>query len=497
MLRLGRESPAALALTLGVFAPASGIAQSRAVERLALRLELGAGAMVSPYQRNDDPSEYGGNVKGYRSAAFQGTARLALRVFEPLSLQVSVANWVFPSTTEAGTGWVFAPTGGLHIEPRVGAAGRLFVDANVGAAFTGLERRVALDVGAGFEFDVSAAIALGPVLRYGQVVQPETLEDGSSNPFPQDARYVSVGLSLALRVPPREPAEPAAVSLPRPPEPPRDSDGDATLDPDDLCPSLPAGEHPDPVRRGCPDADSDADGVFDAFDLCRSTPQGAHPDPARAGCPDPDGDRDGVSDHVDQCPAVAQGPRPDPARAGCPEPDRDSDGVPDGRDRCPDRPETFNNFEDADGCPDRPSLVTISDGMIRILGTINFATASDRILGRRSFDILDSLVAIIAAHREIARLEVQGHTDDRGDRAMNQQLSQRRADAVRLYLMEHGIAGARLSARGFGPDRPLVPNGSMSARAQNRRVEMHILQYADGTLAPAAAPFTPPPTAAR
>lgn len=497
MLRLGHKSSAALALPLAVLAPATGHAQSRAIERVALRFEVGAGAMLSPYQRNDDASQYDGNVKGFRSAAFQGTARLALRVFEPLSLQVSVSNWVFPSTTGSGPGWVFAPTGGLHVEPRVGATGRIFFDVNLGPAFTGLERRVALDAGVGFEFDVAPAIAIGPVLRYGQVVQPETLDDGSPNPFPQDARYLSVGLSIALRPPPREPPEaPVAAPLPRP-EPPRDSDGDGVIDAGDACPGVPTGAHADPTRPGCPDADSDADGVFDATDLCRSTPQGDRPDPTRAGCPDPDGDRDGVSDHADQCPALAQGTRPDPARPGCPESDRDGDGVPDARDRCPDRPETFNNFDDTDGCPDRPSLVTLSDGMIRILGTINFATASDRILGRRSFDILDSLVAIIAAHREIARLEVQGHTDDRGDRAMNQQLSQRRADAVRLYLMEHGIAAARLSARGFGPDRPLVPNGTMTARAQNRRVEMHILQYADGTLSPGAAPLTPPPTATR
>ncbi len=499
MLRLGRETTAALALTVATLAPSVATAQTRVIERFALRLEAGAGLMLSPFQRNDDGTAYDGNAKGFRTVSVQGSARLAFTLVGPLAVQASIANWVFPSTTGGETGWVFAPMGGVHVEPRISDSARLFVDVDLGTAFTGVRRRFMLDAGLGLEFDVSRAVSLGPVLRYGQVVQPEEYSDGTPDPFPQDARFASIGLSIAFRVPRAARAVEAPPPPPPPPPPPSavDTDRDGELDGDDLCPTEPSGDHPDPTHRGCPDRDSDRDDVFDRDDLCPSTPQGAHADPGRRGCPDPDGDNDGVSDHVDRCPTTLAGPRPDPDRPGCPLADTDGDGIADVNDRCPNQAETFNNLDDGDGCPDRPPLVTLSDGVIRILGTINFTTASDRILGRRSFEILDSLVALIAAHREIARLEVQGHTDDRGDRTSNQELSQRRADAVRLYLVEHGIHGARLTARGYGPDRPLAQGTSTDARAQNRRVEMHILEYADGAVPPPTVrPVAPPPTAA-
>ena len=197
-------------------------------------------------------------------------------------------------------------------------------------------------------------------------------------------------------------------------------------------------------------------------------------------CMDPYGDCDGLVSNgcetdlrdVNNCGAC------DRARPGCPEPDLDHDGLPNSTDRCPERPETFNNYEDGDGCPDRPPLVTLGEGEIRLLGTINFATASDRIIGARSYDVCDSLVAIVAAHAEIPRVEVQGHTDDRGSDAFNLELSQRRASAVRQYLVDHGIEPGRVVARGYGLTRPRVPNSDADHRAQNRRVEIHLLEPA-------------------
>jgi outer membrane protein OmpA-like peptidoglycan-associated protein len=81
-------------------------------------------------------------------------------------------------------------------------------------------------------------------------------------------------------------------------------------------------------------------------------------------------------------------------------------------------------------------------------------------------------------------VEVQGHTDDVGRRPANVRLSQRRADAVRLYLARRGVSPARLVAKGYGPDEPLVrvdPEGMSkaelsAARAKNRRVQFVILE---------------------
>ncbi len=409
------------ATTLAVaLAPLTASAQDRFVDRLALRFELAACVMVSDFQRNEDPARYDGVALGYRRAGFEGAARLALRLVGPLSLQASAGNWVFPSSTGAGTGWVFTPTGGMRLDARAGDTGSFFVDGNLGVAFTGLKRRLAVDAALGFEFDAGRHVSVGPVVRYGQTIQPDAFSDGSPDPYPDDARYLAAGLSIAFHT-----ARPAAPEAPTP---------------------TPATPEPVPV----------------VLPVARPQLPADH-------------DGDAVIDREDHCPTLPAGPRPDPARPGCPERDADGDGLTGNRDRCPDRPETFNNFEDDDGCPDRPPLVVLGEGVIRLLGTINFATGSDRIIGGRSFDICDSLVALMAAHAEIARIEVQGHADDRGDEPSNVQLSQRRADAVRQYLVDHGIAAARVVARGYGTSRPLVPNRTADHRAQNRRVEVHVL----------------------
>ena len=69
---------------------------------------------------------------------------------------------------------------------------------------------------------------------------------------------------------------------------------------------------------------------------------------------------------------------------------------------------------------------------------------------------------------------VEGHTDSQGSASSNQDLSQRRAEAVRDYLVSRGIAGDRLTAQGFGPSRPIADNGTAEGRANNRRVEIVI-----------------------
>ena len=67
---------------------------------------------------------------------------------------------------------------------------------------------------------------------------------------------------------------------------------------------------------------------------------------------------------------------------------------------------------------------------------------------------------------------VEGHTDSQGADAMNQELSQKRAESVRTYLVSRGIAADRITAQGFGPSRPIADNTSPEGRANNRRVEI-------------------------
>ncbi len=302
-----------------------------------------------------------------------------------------------------------------------------------------------------------------------------------------------------------------------------DSDDDGVLDHDDLCPSTPRGNHADPQRAGCPAADSDGDGVFDHDDRCVTEPAGVRIDPVNAGCPLRDRDGDGVFDHEDQCPAEARGTQPDPTRNGCPASDRDSDGVFDHEDQCPTEARGVLRDPARNGCPLADSdqdlvpdvadacpraagvpssdasrngcpsqLVTVGDGQIRIRQQINFATNRDKIK-RDSTAVLEAVADVLRSAPHLRHVVVEGHTDNRSTPERNQSLSERRARAVVRWLTTRGgIDGARLEARGFGQTRPLASNDTDEGRAQNRRVEFHIVDDA-APAAPTAAPAAAAP----
>ena len=87
--------------------------------------------------------------------------------------------------------------------------------------------------------------------------------------------------------------------------------------------------------------------------------------------------------------------------------------------------------------------------------------------------LLDDVANVLQTYPETDVL-VKGHTDDRGSETYNQQLSERRAEAVRNYLMTRGVATTRLTALGFGESMPVASNSTSDGRSQNRRVEMQI-----------------------
>ncbi len=110
--------------------------------------------------------------------------------------------------------------------------------------------------------------------------------------------------------------------------------------------------------------------------------------------------------------------------------------------------------------------VTISD-------QVHFPTNSAAV-SAESFRILDEVASTLLVHPEIRAVEVQGHTDDVGGAEYNLDLSQRRANAVRLYLIAKGIEPARLVAKGYGMTVPVAENTSERGRARNRRVQFVI-----------------------
>ncbi len=240
---------------------------------------------------------------------------------------------------------------------------------------------------------------------------------------------------------------------------PIDTDGDGIFDPDDRCVDTPGV----PEYQGCPVPDTDGDGIVDPDDKCVDTP-GV---PEFEGCPVPDTDGDGILDPDDKCvdtPGV-------PEYEGCPIPDTDGDGFLDPDDECVNEPETQNGFKDGDGCPDEvPKELEKFTGVIE---GIFFDTNRDSIK-KKSETRLQNAADILAKFPTI-RIEVSGHTDSKGNDEYNAELSRRRAESVKQWLVDHGIDGARIQTRGAGENEPIASNSNKAGRAQNRRIEFRLL----------------------
>ena len=131
--------------------------------------------------------------------------------------------------------------------------------------------------------------------------------------------------------------------------------------------------------------------------------------------------------------------------------------------------------------PSRPGVV-LKNKQIALRRQISFATGSDEILPN-SEPLLLEVADVLIRNPDLELVEVQGHTDNRGDRARNMRLSQQRAESVKRWLTQHGVAQDRLTAKGYGPSRPLAPNITQQNRARNRRVQFRIVRRAQLTAA--------------
>ena len=105
---------------------------------------------------------------------------------------------------------------------------------------------------------------------------------------------------------------------------------------------------------------------------------------------------------------------------------------------------------------------------------VTFKTGSAE-LNSSSYDRLNDSAQNLNDNPDL-NVIVAGHTDNTGDTLNNLDLSQRRAETVRQYLVDQGVDGARLTARGYGDTEPTAPNDTAAGRAQNRRVELRILE---------------------
>ncbi|MFO0670199.1 MAG: OmpA family protein [Polyangiaceae bacterium] len=433
----------------------------------ARAMDVGVGVEPGAAFALDGPQKDFGVGVGLLARGFYGFSEYA-------DVEVGGGYLGFPGAS-SGTPGVGLAGGGLrlHASPRTGALVP-WLDGQAFYAGTSSLSRAAFEgsVGVSLAVDASKSVWVGPYARYFQVLQSEGVAGFDTT----DGKFLWFGLAVEV----------GSSRLP----PPADTDGDGTVDTEDRCPK----EVGPASNQGCPIADSDGDGVKDDRDKCPRVPGPTDND----GCPYGDADSDGVLDKDDRCPAVA-GPR---ENAGCPYGDADSDGVNDKLDHCPKEPgpAAAHGCPDPDGdglvppedkCPDKAGTaenngcpvykaIKVTAKKIELSQKIFFAFGK-AVIQDKSFGLLDEVAQALKDYPAL-RVRVEGHTDNVGVAAENLKLSDDRARSVRKYLVDHGVAEARVEAKGFGDTSPLDTNKTTEGREKNRRVEFVVLEApsADG-----------------
>ena len=442
--------------------------------RNAWELGVFAGALLpSPrhefYAPRPDQPDFG--HQPLARAGFDLGARVG---YYPLSfLGLELEGGVIPMKTAAGsvaTLYTFRPVALFQLPYRVAPFVRGgFGLVGISSSVLGKDIDPSFNIGGGVKFYVNRLL----VLRL-DVVDNVATARGIGNARSNNLE-VLLGLSLRLGRKERRAADPAPRTL-------LDSDRDGLYDPGqegvapadtDACPKEPGPRD----NQGCPLLDRDRDGLYDPgqpvpvgdIDACPEVPGPRE----NRGCPLLDADRDGMYDpgqpvaaaDTDQCPRQP-GPR---ELMGCP--DRDGDKIADRVDQCPNEPETINQVNDSDGCPDEvPKQVQKLSGVLR---GIFFDVDKDTIKAK-SRPTLENAVKVLTEFPD-TRWRIEGHTDSDGDREHNMDLSRRRAEAVRAYLIGRGIDPARLESQGLGPDVPLDTNDTAAGKARNRRIEFELI----------------------
>jgi len=384
--------------------------------------------------------------------AFGGALRFGFHPIRYAGLEVEGA-WMHTSVDNDSSAALFAGRAHAMLQFPIGRIVPFAVVGlgalGAGSNSMGTDTDPAFHFGLGLKYAVteviSARLDLRDTMSQRSSTATEPAEDGDLTHFPE----VLLGVSVALDA--RHPECEAA------PPPPKDTDKDGFVDPNDKCP-MEAGIAPE----GCPDKDSDGDTLLDSKDVC---PTEAGP-ATRGGCPVKDMDKDGTPDDCDKCPT-----EPGPLN-GCPDLDADRDGINTPEDKCPDKAEIKNGFDDEDGCPDEiPEKVRKFNGVVK---GIEFETGKDKIKPVSDSVLHGALIALQEYPK--MRIEISGHTDNQGTAEANIDLSKRRAESVKKWFVDKGIDEKRMETRGAGPSEPIADNKGPEGRQKNRRIEFKLLQ---------------------
>ena len=367
-------------------------------------------------------------------------------------------GFVLPLSVPSGNEALFAGRSFLSFSPLLMLSGHLGIlrfGGNFGYRITRPEE--VEDLISGNAFLWRGAVSVTPIPELAIIAEvfgdtrgvprndpTEWLAGAAIHPVPGVAFRLAAGTSIGQGVP--SPEGRVLFGLGYTIMPPQDRDRDGIVDNNDACPTEPEDKDGFDDRDGCPDPDNDDDGILDVDDECPDRPETLNGVEDEDGCPDATGDRDG-------------------------------DGFPDVEDDCPTQPETVNGVEDDDGCPDTALVeLVVEDAMaeIKIFEKIYFDLAKATIK-TESYPVLNAVSEIMTQYPNIRKVEIQGHTDVRGNDAYNLDLSQNRANAVRAYLITHGLTPDRLVAAGYGEQQLIDPAETEEAHAKNRRVQFIVL----------------------
>lgn len=420
----------------------------------------------------DGSDTVGGEMGPALSGGGFGDARLGVKVRVLQASKAGVDVAVVPSFTfPTGGGEDYLGDGGLTFTPEV-AVSRGFGDARVaanvgyrlregtGASLLRVDDEVFVDVGGGYRIgkaDVGAVISASL-----SAVEPSDSANASAIELMGMGGYdvwgpvqafagAGVGVESAYGVPDWRVFVGARYTMRK----------EKKAIPPEIIASVEPVKDPEPIKE-------------------------PEPEPVKEPEPpvDNDPDKDTVMNPDDKCPDVA-GPV---ENLGCPDQDRDGDTVVDRLDNCPD--EAGDPAEQ--GCV-KKQLVQIQTGSLVILDVIYFKKGSD-VIERKSHKLLKNLAQVINSHPNITKIRIEGHTSEEGSSERNQELSQKRAESVKAFLVKEGVAEDRLEPVGFGETVPVADNKTHAGRVKNRRVEFKIAEgvNAEGAGdAPATQPATP------
>jgi outer membrane protein OmpA-like peptidoglycan-associated protein len=361
---------------------------------------------------------------------------------------------------DQGNELTYGVGGAYRVTRSMSAIGELWgafgVGGEAGASSKGASP---LEAGVGVRWRASRAIAVAGGAGFG-------LQPGIGAP---DAR----GFVLVTYAPKAS----VIAELPRPRSPlidKRDDDKDKIINADDKCPDDPEDVDGFQDDDGCSEPDNDGDGFPDTSDRCPDEAEDKDKFKDDDGCLDADNDEDKIPDADDKCPAEPEDIDGFQDRDGCDDPDNDGDGIPDVIDQCATEAETINGVKDEDGCIDEgDSLVMVMPDRIEVFEPVRFDGKTAKI-SKKSENVLGQVAATLRANRDFLRIRVAVHVHPRGGE--DQAISERRAQAVRKWLVTWGIEPERLEIKGYGSTRPLVPAGKRGAADVNDRVEFILLE---------------------